>query len=190
MITTDSFLYFAYGSNMLSRRLQERTPSAKAIDTGYVEGRKLVFHKLGRDGSGKCDMQATGADRVYGVLFQLRRAEKPVLDHAEGLGTGYKEESVLVHLSGSKKVHAITYAAIAIKPGVLPFDWYKSLVIAGALQHALPQSHIDWIRSFRAQPDPDSERREKHENLLHAARISAFAQPDPIESETGGGRAR
>jgi cation transport regulator ChaC len=168
MIPSDRFLYFAYGSNMLSRRLQQRTPSAIAIDTGYVEGRSLVFHKLGRDASGKCDMKATdaGTDRVYGVLFRVRRAEKPALDHAEGLGTGYAEESVPVHLRNRKTVDAITYAAIAIEPNVLPFDWYRALVIAGALEHGLPASHIDWIRSFHSQPDADIERRAKNMYLL------------------------
>ena len=93
---TDTFLYFAYGSNMLTRRLRapDRAPSAVAVTRGYVTARRLTFHKPGRDGSGKCDAQASTdhEDRVYGVVFQVALRDKPALDRAEGLGNGYHEE--------------------------------------------------------------------------------------------------
>ena len=46
--------YFAYGSNMLTRRLTvaARGPSAHAIAVGKLLGRQLQFHKVGLDGSG------------------------------------------------------------------------------------------------------------------------------------------
>ena len=48
-------LYFAYGSNMSSRRLKNRVESANVISTGILEKYKLKFHKISEDGSGKCD---------------------------------------------------------------------------------------------------------------------------------------
>jgi hypothetical protein len=55
-------LYFAYGSNMLTRRLRDpaRAPSARVLATGYVTGRRLVFDKAGQDGSGKPDSCRVG----------------------------------------------------------------------------------------------------------------------------------
>ena len=61
--TTPDFLYFAYGSNMSSRRLtaRGRAPSATRLTVGYVPGRRLTFDKFStRDQSGKCDCEATG----------------------------------------------------------------------------------------------------------------------------------
>jgi len=73
-----TFLYFAYGSNMLTHRLIERTPSAKAEGIGYVEGHRLAFDKVSSDGSSKVDIEATDnqTDRVYGVLFRIDRTEE------------------------------------------------------------------------------------------------------------------
>src|SRR5436309_10854406 len=86
------FLYFAYGSNMLTRRLTARTPSAAAVGTGFVEGYRLSFDKVSSDGSGKCDIEPTSnpADRVYGVVFTIADAEAGALDDAEGLDRGYR----------------------------------------------------------------------------------------------------
>jgi cation transport regulator ChaC len=167
----ETVVYFAYGSNMLSRRLQERTPSATAIGIGFVEGRRLAFHKVSKDGSGKCDIESTGtqSDRAFGVLFSVASAEKRDLDRAEGLGNGYKEENITVHRSDGTTVDAITYVATAIEPALRPYDWYKALVVAGAIEHSLPPAYVEWIRTFHSQPDPNVERRAKNERLLFSS---------------------
>ena len=92
-----TILYFAYGTNMFSRRLKETSaPSAVAIDIGFVQGRRFSFGKVSRDGSGKCDIEATNnaKDRAYGVLYRINAKEKSDLGEAEGLGIGYSEANV------------------------------------------------------------------------------------------------
>ena len=162
-------LYFAYGSNMLSRRLRapNRTPSAVAVGTGFVSGRRLTFHKVSTDGSGKCDIEVTTNpnDRAYGVLFEIEVAEKPALDHAEGLGEGYREERVEV-AAGSSTHEAITYIATSKEPALRPYHWYKALVVAGAVEHGLPESYVEWMRTFDSQADPNEKRRAENESLL------------------------
>lgn len=51
--------YFAYGSNMSLLRLWQRVPSAVRIGVFTLQGHQLRFHKLGKDGSGKCDAYQT-----------------------------------------------------------------------------------------------------------------------------------
>ena len=53
-----TFLYFGYGSNMLTERLRarERCPSAKCIGIAEVTGYALEFSKPGEDGSGKATL--------------------------------------------------------------------------------------------------------------------------------------
>lgn len=167
---TESFVYFAYGSNMLSRRLRERTPSATPIGVGYVSSRRLAFDKVSRDGSGKCDIEVTAnaTDRVYGVLFKISLTEKPKLDVAEGLGKGYKEEQIQVVMPNGYMHNAIAYSATEKEKALCPYHWYKALVIAGANEHKLPSDYIEWLRTFDSQCDHNDARRAKNESLLLA----------------------
>lgn len=105
-----TFLYFAYGSNMLLRRLRQRTPSATFVDTGYVTCRRLTFDKVSQDGSGKCDIESSPnqTDRAYGVLFKISSSEKPRLDTAEGLGNGYGQQEILVTTASGETHTALT----------------------------------------------------------------------------------
>jgi hypothetical protein len=165
--TNAKFLYFAYGSNMLSRRLLARTPSAVAVGVGYATGRRLTFDKVSSDGSGKCDIEPTShpTDRVYGVLFEIATAEKPALGDAEGLGKGYREERVKV-ITPSATPEALAYVATAKEPALRPYHWYKALVVAGAAEHALPQAYVEWLRTVDSKPDPNTKRRGENEALL------------------------
>lgn len=47
---------FAYDSNMLSARLRERAPSARALGVAVLRVHELKWHKVAKDGSGKCDL--------------------------------------------------------------------------------------------------------------------------------------
>lgn len=166
----ESFLYFAYGSNMLLRRLRARTPSATVIATGFVAGRSLAFHKAGRDGSGKCDMVATGSatDRVHGVLFRVARSERADLDRAEGLGNGYREENLLVQRDDGTSSIAMAYVATHVNSALRPYHWYKALVVSGATENGLPPAYVAWLQSVSSRPDPDPERRAANAQLLNA----------------------
>jgi gamma-glutamylcyclotransferase len=162
-----TFLYFAYGSNMFGRRLTARTPSAVQITTAFVEGRRLAFDKVSTDGSGKCDIEATGnpADRIYGVLFRIATGEEGALDEVEGLGHGYRKDEITV-LTSEGTLAAMTYIATVKDPERRPYDWYKAFVVQGATENALPTAYIDLIRVVPSQPDPNTARRARNEALL------------------------
>jgi len=170
MAVPRTFLYFAYGSNMLTRRLKDRTPSADAVRTGFVEGHRLTFDKISRDGSGKADIQATGnpTDRVYGVLFSIAVEDESTLDRAEGLGKGYRKVEIQVVTPKAASV-ALTYVATEKKPAYQPYHWYKALVVAGAVEHALPDFYVAWLRTVDSKPDPNTTRRAENEALLLGA---------------------
>ena len=162
-----TFLYFAYGSNMFARRLAARTPSAVRITTAFIKGRRLTFDKVSTDGSGKCDIEATGnpADRVYGVLFRIATAEEGALDEAEGLGHGYRKDEITV-VTSEGTVAVMAYIAIEKDPKRRPYDWYKAFVLQGAVENALPAAYIESIRAVPSQTDPDTTRRARNEALL------------------------
>src|SRR5208282_3135763 len=130
------FLYFAYGSNMLTQRLRARAPSARVEGTGFLEGRRLTFDKVSKDQSGKCDAEATGnpSDYVCGVLFNIDRAEEKALGEAEGLHKGYRKDTIDVVTTDGKRT-AVVYIATEKAPSLRPYDWYKGFVIKGAIEH-------------------------------------------------------
>lgn len=140
-----TYLYFAYGSNMSSERLRARTPSAISLGRARLSGYTLRWHKLGRDGSGKCDIEpsATPGTAVWGVLYEINSTEKDGLDAVEGLGVGYDEHTVGVETDTVVR-EAVTYKARPdkIDSALRPLHWYKAHVIRGATEHGLPGEYV------------------------------------------------
>ncbi len=165
-----TFLYFAYGSNLLTRRLQAatRAPSARKRHVARLRGHRLTFDKPGsRDGSGKCDAQRTGLDSdvVHGVVYRIALADGARLDFEEGLGHGYDRATVRVEADVGL-IECVTYLATRKDPLLRPLCWYKGLVVAGALEHGLPEDYVRWLQSVPADTDADLVRRQQHERLL------------------------
>ena len=160
------FLYFAYGSNLLTRRLLERTPSAKKLCTGVLRQHELRWHKAGEDGSGKCDVLQSADPKsvVLGVVYRIEATERPALDAAESLGVGYQLKQVAVE-SGGGRLNPWLYHAIRIDAEAVPYDWYHRLVVAGAREHEFPEAYIEGLKAIRTKPDPDHERARHHFGL-------------------------
>ena len=148
-------LYFAYGSNLHPVWLRNRAPSAQTLHTASLYGWQLRFHKFSKDKSAKCNIVNTGIldDSVHGVIYQFDPDEKYKLDNIERdyhpeLMTVDGYEDVLVYLAYEKYINDT----------LLPYSWYKDIVIAGAQHHKLPKEYIKFLYSFKAITDPDQER--------------------------------
>ena len=153
-------LYFAYGSNMSVRRMQRRIPSASALTTATLDRHRLAFHKVGRDGSAKCDVLATpGSDElVQGVLYRMAPQHKTDLDAHEGLGRGYAEKRVAVTRTDGTQCDAFLYHATHIDAALKPFRWYREHVLRGAREHGLPAAYVARILAIEVVEDPDADR--------------------------------
>ncbi len=154
-------LYFAYGSNMSERRLRKRVSSAQKIGVATLPGHQLVFHKKSEnDGSGKCDAYPTleSNDGVIGVLFELDRSEKLLLDGVEGIGVGYEQRIIGITLDNGSRYEAFAYFAICIDPSLKPYHWYKEHVLRGAVENSLPETYIKSIQCVESIADPNSKR--------------------------------
>jgi hypothetical protein len=146
--------YFAFGSNMLSVRLQARTPSARPLGTVELTGWRLAFHKRGADGSGKGDLVAAPeTERVFGVVYSLAEAEVPILDRFEG--PGYDRHLIDVRL-GDAPLRCLTYQASPeyIDAGLKPYHWYRRLILAGLLEHGAEDAYIAAVSGCPWRRDP------------------------------------
>lgn len=152
-------LYFSYGSNMSTPRINKRIDSATVVATAQLYQHSLQFHKKSVDGSAKCDIMHTmnPDDIVHGVVFEILASEKHVLDRYEGLGSGYNEKQVSIILPYGESVSATTYYATHIDASLSPYHWYKEHVLRGAREHALPAEHITAIEAIASVPDPDQD---------------------------------
>lgn len=143
--------YFAYGSNMLEQWLQstDRVPDAKFLAVGYVTKRRLCFRKRSKDESAKCDIAESGSasDVVHGVVFEVPENQIKYLDQAEGVGGGYIRTEIEVLRDSASTISAAVYLAHKdyLTSELVPYTWYRDLVVAGARQHSLPPSYIEKI---------------------------------------------
>lgn len=166
----ETILYFAYGSNMLLERLQERCKSARRVQNAWVEGYAIAFSKKSVDESGKATLVvADVASRMHGVIFALDAGELGELDRAEGAGY-QRHENFIVQAAGSEPtpISVITYIARAdaIDPARMPYDWYLQLAVAGALENGLPDEYVTRLRSTQAVPDPELNRKSRKDALV------------------------
>lgn len=140
-------LYFAYGSNMRSTRLEERVGAARVVGAAQLRGWSLRFDKPGRDGTGKANIVPTPEARVWGVAWELSRESWPVLDRFE---PGYRRERFRLVTRDGGSVEALAYvypSAHAAAPPPAPSAEYLSHLIAGAREHRLPAHWVEAIRS-------------------------------------------
>jgi gamma-glutamylcyclotransferase len=159
--------YFAYGSNMSSRRLKARVAGARIRCTARLVGYRLCFQKIGRDGSAKCDAEPTvGAEEiVYGVVYRIPSEQRPRLDACEGLGQGYRAAKVRLLCDNGDELTAFCYLATRIDPTLRPFDWYREHVLRGAREHGLPSAYRAVIAAVPIWLDRDLGRRERELSL-------------------------
>jgi cation transport regulator ChaC len=168
-----SFLYFGYGSNMMTARLASRCASAKPVGLAFADGYKLTFWKRSDDESGKGHLVEDGGVSQPGVLFEIDMNEQEILDKFEGAGKGYRrEDKFLVRRAGTGDVvNAATYLATHPDDSRQPYDWYLALIVMGAHEHRVSRKVIDQLLRTPYGSDPKPKRKSRLEaiDLLAAA---------------------
>jgi hypothetical protein len=153
-----TFLYFGYGSNLLSEWLGQkaRCPSSKSQSIARVDGYALSFDKISVDGSGKATIVKRERATVWGRIFEIEDAELTALDAAEGRGSGYDRIDAFPVAVGSATQTTRTYIGTKLAEAGMakPYDWYLALVIAGAVQAGLPAEYVGALRAMPWMSDP------------------------------------
>ena len=160
--------YAAYGSNLHPLRLTERISSAQLVATSILPDWSLHFHKRSKDGSGKCTIAAADITQsVFGAVYAIDPREKALLDRIEGVGAGYDVHWEELLVNGTR-IRAFVYLASAayVDGKLMPYRWYKGLVLAGARHHQFPAAYISALETVQASGDPDGERQKANEAIL------------------------
>ena len=162
-------LYFAYGSNMCTGRLRRRISTATFVCIAKLSRHSFRFHKRSTDGSAKGNAFETGnpTDIVWGVIFNINKGQKSILDEAEGLGAGYEEKAATVLDQSGQEHRVILYVADAnsVDTKLRPYSWYKRFVVDGARQHGLPNEYVDIIAAMLDAEDSDHPRDRRNRSI-------------------------
>lgn len=152
--------YFAYGSNMSSRRLLARVPSARSLGVARLSGYEMSFSKPSHDGSAKCTIHVEAGASTLGVLYQIPADQRYTLDRIEGQDFGYDAEDVRITTQNGCQVTAFTYLGTDFNKVLPAYTWYVEHVLRGAREHGIAQQYIDKIEAAPAIEDPDQGRHE------------------------------
>ncbi|XP_072316765.1 gamma-glutamylcyclotransferase [Eucyclogobius newberryi] len=150
---TSTFLYFAYGSNLLKERLQLKNPSATVHCVARLQGYRLVFgnHKglaSERWHGGVATIEHSLRDEVWGVVWRLSMADLESLDRQENVTLGaYSPVELSVRTKG-EDLSCRTYMmnSCVYAP---PSPQYLKVIVMGAVQNGLPQEYQTKLRSIK-----------------------------------------
>lgn len=142
-------LYFAYGSNMDRKQMEERCPDSVPAGVVRLDGYRFLINTLG---------VATVVPRedgvVHGLLWRVSASDEKTLDGYEGVEQGiYRKEKLYVEAMGGSTEKALIYIASDTEPGV-PRPGYIERIIAAAKEHGLPGNYQIELRSWRLDPSP------------------------------------
>ncbi|XP_076265228.1 gamma-glutamylcyclotransferase-like [Rhynchophorus ferrugineus] len=151
------FLYFAYGSNLLTHRIHINNPSAERVGIGRLNDYQISFvtySKRWRGASATIIPKISGV--VWGALWEVNNSDMEHLDKQEGVHENiYRALQVDVLLPNGEKVNARTYQQIATPPNVddlknLPNDCrpsvaYWKTIVKGAEETGLPKDYLSFL---------------------------------------------
>lgn len=144
-------IYFAYGSNLSSRRLRERIGEAEPLGAARLKDFELVCDKLGADGSAKANLAIAPGAVVFGALYRVTEPALVILDGFEG---GYDRTPLRVHALAGSELQVITYRSQLTSAHARPYTWYRDLILDGAHEHELPEPYVRAIAAWPVHPDP------------------------------------
>lgn len=143
LVNPDTFLNFAYGSNLNPERIRQRIPDARPVGRATLMGWRLVERLY-------ADIEKSRGSRVEGVLYLVTTTELHRLDAYEGYPNVYNCVKVVVHaeLMGNRmtryRVPAFTYAMTPRtrkeRTGRPYLDDYRIVCATGAMYWGLPNA--------------------------------------------------
>ncbi|XP_048489233.1 gamma-glutamylcyclotransferase [Plutella xylostella] len=164
-VPPDHFLYFAYGSNLLKKRIHINNPSAEFIGIGRLDHYQVNFIKYGPRWKG-CSATIVPTDNrclcktckcVWGTVWMLHNNDMPALDEQEGVSTNwYFPKTVKIETEEGKILECRTYQQsvnppatcdhTSIPPDRRPSETYLKCIVLGAIECKLPKEYIQLLK--------------------------------------------
>lgn len=141
--------YFAYGSNMPRKRIENRVGAVADLGVGVLDKYKIKFNKQSTDGSGKTNIVPDGDSQVIGVVYELSKGQLDILDRIE---IGYERGNLPLEVNG-ELVCVEVYVALpeTINNELLPTRKYLEYLIQGAKEHDFPSDYVEFLEEVNSR---------------------------------------
>ncbi|XP_067648352.1 gamma-glutamylcyclotransferase-like [Eurosta solidaginis] len=161
----DKFIYFGYGSNMLTKRIHIQNPTAQKIGVGILKDYRLDFNTFTeRWGGAPATVVPTDGAYVYGTLWEIDLSNLDDIDNQEGVHEDiYYAASVPVMLPNDTSITARAYLLVdqpvkpltsftaqqLVPPNRQPSKTYLQCLVKGAEETGIVPGYIDWLKNVK-----------------------------------------
>ncbi|KAL6262422.1 hypothetical protein P5V15_007508 [Pogonomyrmex californicus] len=157
---SNTFLYFAYGSNLLAKRIRLNNPTAIVKDIGYIKNFRLDFQRYSQRWRGtSATIVETENSVVWGVVWEINKCNLSTLDCQEGVQDKiYHAMQINVETPSGTTLNCRVYQQCDnpkeyIKPEDFPMEkrpspLYINMILEGAKENNLPADYIEFLKSI------------------------------------------
>ncbi|KAL4090816.1 hypothetical protein QTP88_025587 [Uroleucon formosanum] len=153
----NKFMYFAYGSNMLTDRIHIKNPTAVRIGTGKLNAFRLDFNEFSNFWGGcPSTVVPDPEEHVWGVLWQLNTSDLSNLDQQEHVEKElYVPFEVNIVMPNGDNVLSRCYRLVnqPVKQIPLPLNRrpskaYLETILLGANESSLPLDYLQFLNEI------------------------------------------
>ncbi|KAL1381566.1 hypothetical protein pipiens_013370, partial [Culex pipiens pipiens] len=136
---TGTFNYFAFGSNLWSKRLHMGSPTAVRKGFGYLENFRLdFFHYAARWRGAPATIVEQQGHRVWGALWEINATNLPDLDKQEGVHNQLVKNPA--PLEGGEEERPFERQ---------PSKTYMDVIVRGAKETGLPEDYVRFLETVK-----------------------------------------
>lgn len=133
--------YFAYGTNMSRRQMNDRCPSNKILSKAKLKGYKFIFNSRG-----VATIILADKVEVHGVIYEIDKECLENLKRYEGYPNFYEIEDVEVVDENNNRIETIVFIATDLNEGC-PREDHLNIILTGAQENNLPLEYIKYLRN-------------------------------------------
>jgi gamma-glutamylcyclotransferase len=137
MSNPSKIMYFAYGSNMCIRQMNDRCPNNSKIGIGQLSGYRWIISTRGY-----ANVVKSSNDDVWGVIYEISIQDEAKLDVYEGVSRKcYLKENLDILIDRRIK-NCLTYVDPITEVGI-PSYTYSNTINEGILDSKLPEEYVE-----------------------------------------------
>ena len=124
--------YFAYGSDINRRQMQERCPDSEPMFVTTLRNYKLVFVGWSRRWrGGTANIKPFRGEKAFGAIYEVSDRDLRQLDRCEGSPGSYNRLNVTVFDEDGEPIEAITYIKAVPSEETQPSKEYLAVIQQG-----------------------------------------------------------
>jgi len=149
---TETFLYFAYGSNLKLGEIQGTCPSAKRVCKALLPRHRLIFpRKSLKRRCGVASIELAEDREVWGGVYRIEGEDRAELEKREGfkadrpaIGNAYLPAQVTVFQDGdsARRIALLTFIANRQPEPPKPSVEYLQLILDGGREWGLDEDYL------------------------------------------------